>query len=56
MILDKIRCALNDRVLMVVAEKTGLSTRTVSNVKHGIGDPHPSTVKVLAMYLGVEDE
>lgn len=52
---DKIREALQDRVLNVVAEKTGLSRLTVAKVKNG-GTGTKSTMKVLADYLGVRDD
>lgn len=56
MTLDKIKCALEDRTLSVVAEKTGLSRNTLSNIKHGIGTPNAATIKVLADYLGVKTD
>lgn len=56
MMLDKIRDALQDRLLNVVAQRTGLSSRTVSNVKYSVGTPNAATIKVLADYLGVKDE
>lgn len=52
---DKIRDALQDRVLNVVAEKTGLSRLTVAKVKNG-GKGTKSTMKVLADYLGVKED
>lgn len=54
--IDKIKDALADRLLNVVAEKTGLSRHTIANVKAGRGTPNPATLKVLADYLGVRDD
>jgi transcriptional regulator with XRE-family HTH domain len=56
MLLNKIQRALGDRTLSVVAVRTGLSARTISNVMHGVGTPNPATLKVLADYLGVRDD
>lgn len=52
---DKIRAALADRVLNVVSERTGVSTGTLLNIKHGKRKANAATLKVLADYLGVED-
>lgn len=49
---DKIKEALQDRLLHVVAEKTGLSRQTISKIKNG-GSGTRSTMKLLADYLGV---
>jgi len=53
--LDLVRDALKDRKLLRVAESTGLSRNTVQAVAAGRVDPHPSTIKVLADYLGVNN-
>lgn len=50
---NKIRDALADRTLSVVAEKTGLSRNTLSNIRNGVGTPNAATLKVLADYLKV---
>jgi hypothetical protein len=52
---DKIREALQDRLLHVVAEKTGLHRHTVAKVRDG-GVATKPVMKLLAMYLGVKDE
>ena len=53
--LDLVRVALKDRKLLRVAECTGLSRNTVQAVAAGKVSPHPSTIKVLADYLGVNN-
>lgn len=50
---NKIRDALADRTLSVVAENTGLSRNTLSNIRNGVGTPNAATLKVLADYLKV---
>lgn len=52
---DKIRDALQDRLLNVVAENTGLSRHTVAKVKRG-EIANKSTMKLLADYLGVRED
>lgn len=56
MIAHKIRLALHDRVLNVVAEKTGVSVRTISKLKNGQDVKNPAILKVVADYLGVKDD
>lgn len=56
MLEDKIRYALADRVLSVVAKRTGLSLRTLSSVKQGNRNHNAVTLRVLAEYLGVGDD
>lgn len=56
MTIDKIKYALEDRTLSVVAAKTGLSRNTLSNIMRGVGKPNAATIKVLADYLGVKDD
>lgn len=53
MLLDKIKDALSDRLLNVVAEKTGVSVRTISKIRNGQEVKNPAILKVLADYLGV---
>ena len=35
-----------------LAEETGLSVRTIYNVRHGLGGTRKSTIKLLTMALG----
>jgi len=50
--LDKIREALQDRRLIVVAEATGLSVATIANIRSGRQDnPTYSVMKALSDYL-----
>lgn len=56
MLIDKIRCALEDRVLNVVAARAGVSVRTLRNLRSGRVEPNQATLKVLADYLGVKDD
>ena len=57
MTLDKIRDALHDRRLDVVAEKTGISATTLSGIRNGrITRPHAATIKVLSAYLRLTNE
>jgi len=52
--VDKVREALADRRLNVVAERTGVTVRTLENLHFGrTKKPHSATLKVLADYLGV---
>ena len=52
---DKIKEALQDRLLHVVAEKTGLSRHTIAKVKRG-ETATKSVMNLLADYLGVKDD
>lgn len=56
MLIDKIRCALEDRVLNVVAARAGVSVRTLRNLRSGRVEPNQATLKVLADYLGVKED
>ena len=55
--LDKIRAALQDRVVSVVAEQTGLSRVTIAGIKTGKSTGvSKKTLLVLAYYLDVKDD
>lgn len=56
MLIDKIRYALEDRVLNVVASRAGVSVRTLRNLRSGRVEPNQATLKVLADYLGVKED
>lgn len=49
---EQIKEALHDRVLQVVAERTGLNVMTVNKIANGkTKKPHNSVLKVLSDYL-----
>lgn len=57
MIIEKITEALQDRNLVLVSARTGISWNTIHAFKTGkIRNPHATTVRVLAAYLGISDE
>ena len=49
--LEQVREALQDRHIMIVAEKTGLHYQTVYNVRAGRVVPSYHTLKKLSDYL-----
>jgi transcriptional regulator with XRE-family HTH domain len=50
--LHWIRSALSDRRASVVAERTGLSRKTVTDIRDGrVANPQIGTLTVLAAYL-----
>ena len=52
--VDKVRAALADRRLNVVADRTGIKRRTLEKIHFGqTRKPHTATLKVLAEYLGI---
>jgi predicted transcriptional regulator len=52
MTLDEIRRSLDDRILNVVAEKTGLHRNTIASIKSGkIANPTYYAMKRLSDYL-----
>jgi len=52
--VDKVRSALTDRRLNVVADRTGIKVRTLEKIHFGrTKKPHAATLKVLADYLGI---
>lgn len=55
--LEKIREALQDRVVMVVADRAGLSRVTVAAIKKGEAkSASKKTLNALAAVLGVDDD
>lgn len=54
--VDKVKAALADRRLNVVAERTGIKVRTLEKIHFGhTKKPHPATLKVLGDYLDVTE-
>ena len=54
--VDKVRSALADRRLNVVADRTGIKVRTLEKIHFGrTKKPHAATLKVLSDYLGITD-
>ena len=53
-ILEKIRHALRDRYVTVVAQETGISYQTIRAIKAGKSNPTIKTVRRLADYLEVK--
>ena len=54
---ERVREALQDRILMKVSQATGISTTTLTRFKNDLNHakgPHISTIKTLADYLGVK--
>ena len=52
MILDQIKASLDDRILNVVAEKTGVHRNTIANIKSGkIENPTYYVMRKLSDYL-----
>ena len=50
--VEQIRDALSDRHLRTVAERVGLTTKALENIRAGkIKRPHRATLKVLSEYL-----
>lgn len=56
MLIHKIQEALSDRILSIVADRTGISAKTLFNLKHGYVKSNASTLKVLADYLKVSSD
>lgn len=56
MLEDKVRYAMEDRVLSVVTKRTGLSLRTLIHLKRGNRNHSAVTLRVLADYLGVKED
>ena len=55
--LGPIRKALQDRVIRVVSEETGINRVTLGGIKGGkITKVNRSTYKMLAQYFGVADD
>jgi transcriptional regulator with XRE-family HTH domain len=55
--MEKIKEALQDRVVSSVAEATGLNRRTVSEIKAGKRTTASrSTIKLLSLHLGLSDD
>jgi transcriptional regulator with XRE-family HTH domain len=55
MTLEELQSALNDRILLRVAEATGLNPHTLYRIKKGKHKPNIGTIKLLAKYLKGED-
>lgn len=55
MTLQEIQVALNDRIILRVAEVTGLNPHTLYRIKKGKHKPNIGTIKLLAKYLKGED-
>lgn len=54
--IDEIRKALQDRVVSIVAEGSGVNRNTVADIKSGDNTTaRPATLIALAKYLGVDD-
>ncbi len=56
-LVAKIREALSDRIIQVVAERSGVGTNTIHDLVSGRTNkrgPHVSTLRILADYLGVK--
>ena len=54
--IDKIREALQDRVVYFVARGSGINRNTISEIKSGkITTARPATLIALAKYLGIDD-
>ncbi len=52
MTLDQIRASLDDRILYVVAERTGIHRNTIANIKSGkIENPTYYVMRKLSDYL-----
>lgn len=50
-----VKIALEDRIVSIVAERTGVGKNTIHQIKLGnVRKPQISTLKVLADYLGVK--
>ncbi len=55
--LDKIREALQDRVILSVSEATGINRVTLGNIKSGkTKTASKSTIKALQLHLGLVDD
>jgi hypothetical protein len=55
--IGPIRAALQDRVIRVVSEETGINRVTLGGIKGGkITKVSKSTYNLLAQYLGVKDD
>lgn len=56
-ISDELRAALQDRIVIAVADATGVNRVTVGNIKTGKQlEASKSTVKALEAYLGVSND
>jgi hypothetical protein len=54
---SKVRAALQDRIILTVSLRTGISKNTIIGVRDGKitkRGPNISTIKTLAAYLGVQ--
>lgn len=52
MTVSEIREALSDRIIEVVASRTGIHRNTIHNIRSGkVTDPAMSTVEALSRYL-----
>ena len=50
--VEQIKEALSDRHLRTVAERVGLTTKALENIRSGnVKRPHRATLKVLSEYL-----
>ena len=55
--VEKIRAALQDRVIASVVEATGINRNTIAEIKNGQKTTaRKSTVKLLSDYLGLSDD
>lgn len=52
--IERLRDALADRNLLMVARRTGLSYRTVWGLAKGHGTPQRATVLALLAYVGLQ--
>lgn len=53
-LIERVRAAMVDRRVAIVALKTGLAEATIRRLIAGVGNPDISTVNLLADYLGVD--
>jgi DNA-binding XRE family transcriptional regulator len=54
--LEEIRKALEDRIIIKVAEGTGLNPHTIYRIQKGKHTPNIGTMKLLARYLKGEQD
>lgn len=56
MTLDQIRSALDDRILYVVADRTGIHRNTIAKIKNGkIENPTYCVMKKISDYLSSQE-
>lgn len=55
MTLQELQLALNDRIILRVAEATGLNPHTLYRIKKGKHKPNIGTIKLLTIYLKGEN-